>query len=81
MQLSALPGIRFHRLDTYTLLNAIVANAQAYGFANVTEACVRPNVAPFTCQRPDEYLFWDGIHPSRATHTIVATAAAQLLGW
>ena len=34
--------------------------------------CMRtPNAAPFFCGAPDNYLFWDGIHPTRATHAIV----------
>jgi phospholipase/lecithinase/hemolysin len=35
---------------------------------------------PFTCETPDEYLFWDGIHPTRAAHTIVAQKVARILG-
>ena len=77
--LSALPGMHIQRLNTYALLNSIVADPSAYDLTNVTSACVTPNVAPFQCARPDEYLFWDGIHPTRAVHTIVATAAALLL--
>lgn len=79
-QLSAFPGISIARLDAYTLLNAIVADPQGYGLTNVREACVMPSTEPFFCQAPDEYLFWDGIHPTRAAHTIVAQAAASVLG-
>jgi phospholipase/lecithinase/hemolysin len=79
-QLSAFPGISIARLDAYTLLNNIVANPQGYGLTNTRQACVTPFDAPFFCQAPDEYLFWDGIHPSRATHTIVAQTAASVLG-
>ena len=79
-QLSALPGIGIARLDAYKLLNDIVADPQAYGLTNTRQACVMPADEPFFCQAPDEYLFWDGIHPTRAAHTIVAQTAASVLG-
>lgn len=77
--LSQLPGIDITRLDAYTLLNQIVADPVSYGLTSVTTACLTPNVAPFFCQNADEYLFWDGIHPSRAAHTIAAQEAARVL--
>jgi outer membrane lipase/esterase len=46
----------------------------------VTDPCVTPNVPPFTCQAPDEYLFWDGIHATATVHTLVSQAVALLLG-
>jgi phospholipase/lecithinase/hemolysin len=78
-QLSALPGIRIDRLDAYRLLNDIVADPAAFGLTDVTTACVTPNIPPFTCGRPDDFLFWDGIHPSKAVHAIVAQEAAFAL--
>jgi phospholipase/lecithinase/hemolysin len=78
--LSALPGIRISRFDAYALLTGIVADPQSYGLTNAREACVMPSAEPFFCQAPDDYLFWDGIHPTRAAHTIVAQAAAFVLG-
>jgi len=61
------------------LLNTIVAAPGNYGLTDVTTACLTPNVPPFFCQTPDEYLFWDGIHPSRAAHAITAQEAARVL--
>ena len=79
-QLAALPGISIARFDASALLSDIVANPQSYGLTNAREVCVRPADEPFFCQAPDEYLFWDGIHPTRAAHTIVAQAVASVLG-
>jgi phospholipase/lecithinase/hemolysin len=78
-QLSGLPGIRIVRLDAYRLLNDIVGDPGAFGLTNVTTACITPTVPPFTCDRPDEFLFWDGIHPSKAVHAITAQEAANAL--
>jgi phospholipase/lecithinase/hemolysin len=77
--LSKLPGIRIVRLDAYGLLNNIVDHPEAFGLTDVTSPCVTPNIAPFTCDRPDEFLFWDGIHPTKAVHAIIAQEAASML--
>ena len=74
-----LPGTSFARLDAYQLLNAIVADPAAFDLTTVTDACVTPNIAPFTCKEVDEYLFWDGIHPTKAGHAIIAQEAANVL--
>ena len=78
-QLSALPGVNFARLDVYGILNAILAHPEAYSMTAVTTACVTPNIAPFTCKPVDEFLFWDGIHPTRAGHAILAEETANVL--
>ena len=77
--LMTLPGIRIVRLDAFGLLNDLVADPDAFGLTDVTSACVTPNTPPFTCDRPDEFLFWDGIHPSKAVHDIIAQEAAAAL--
>ena len=78
--LSALyPALDVTYLNAYALLNSITLDPSGYGLSNVTSACVRPNVAPYFCQNADEYLFWDGIHPSRAAHAIAAQEATRVL--
>jgi phospholipase/lecithinase/hemolysin len=75
----ALPGTSFARLDAFQILDAIVANPATFGLTNVTTACVTPNVVPFTCKPADEFLFWDGIHPTKAGHAILARETANVL--
>jgi len=78
-QLSGLPGVSIVRLDTERILNALVTDGTAFGLTDVTTACVTPGLAPFTCQSPDEFLYWDGIHPTKAVHAILAQATAAAL--
>jgi phospholipase/lecithinase/hemolysin len=73
------PGIDVKTLDVYATLNAIVADPGTYGFANVTDACITPNQPPFSCAKPDTYVFWDGIHPTKALHAIVAQQAIDAI--
>jgi phospholipase/lecithinase/hemolysin len=75
----ALPGTSFARLDAYQILNAIVADPAAFGLTNATTACVTPNDPPFTCKPADAFLFWDGIHPTRAGHAILAQETSNVL--
>ncbi len=74
-----LPGIDIRTFDLYALLNEIIAKPENFGITNTEDACVTPNVAPFTCKNPDSYLFWDGIHPTKAVHEIMAQKAAEVL--
>jgi phospholipase/lecithinase/hemolysin len=74
-----LPGISFARLDAYQITTAIVADPAAFGLTNATTACVTPNDPPFTCKPADAFLFWDGIHPTRAGHAILAQETANVL--
>ena len=72
-------GLGIVRLDVYAKLNQIIANGAAFGLSNVTAACITPSVPPFQCRTPDEWLFWDGIHPTAAGHAIIAQYATYVL--
>ena len=78
--LEASSGVKIFRLDIFDLINEIVAAPAAFGLTEVEDPCITPHtsVHPF-CSRPDGYLFWDGIHPTRAGHGIIAGRALTVL--
>ena len=75
-----LAGVGIIPFDANALVTAIVMTPQAFGLTDVVDACVTPGVPPFTCKTPDQFLFWDGIHPTTAGHALIAHAVALLLG-
>lgn len=66
------------KFNTDELLSKVTNNKADYGLANVIDSCF---VAPTTsnpsgslCSNPDEYLYWDGNHPTTAAHRILGSA-------
>jgi phospholipase/lecithinase/hemolysin len=74
-----LPDLTITKFDLYQGLQDIVSNPQRYGLGNATDACVMPDIAPYRCQIPDHYFFWDGMHPTKRGHAIFAQFACSAL--
>lgn len=74
-----LSGIEIARLDVFQKINDLAAKPEAFGLSEVKKPCITPNLPPFVCKRPDKFLFWDGIHPTRAIHTIFAQEVVRTL--
>ncbi len=65
-------------LDSAQILRDVVADPAAFGLFNVTDACLAVGCNTQTKDPlldPDGFLFWDDIHPTRATHAILSDAA------
>jgi phospholipase/lecithinase/hemolysin len=77
---AGLKGIELIQFNAFETLQQVQANPQRYGLADVSNACIQPGVAPlFRCAQPDRHLFWDGIHPTRAGHAIIAVLAGKAI--
>jgi len=59
-------------LDANTLYRDAIANPAAFNFTNVISSCLSGSG---TCSNPDQFLFWDGIHPTTAAHRIIGETA------
>ncbi len=66
--------ITLYRLDIYGLFYRLASNPEDYGFVNITDSSQGNSSVD-----PDEYLFWDDIHPTTAGHFQIANAAFDLL--
>ncbi|MGE0486293.1 MAG: SGNH/GDSL hydrolase family protein [Gammaproteobacteria bacterium] len=75
---AANPGINIAVLDAFTLFNDVLADPLAHGFTNTTDACTLQNGGS-GCANPDEFVFWDGLHPTSAMQQITADAAYAAL--
>jgi len=79
-------GLNLKVLDTYSLIDEIVANPGLFGFTNVDSACLTGAVnfaggtpCAATMAAQDQYLFWDQQHPTAAGHALVADAALAIV--
>ena len=74
--LSQKPGINIIPLDLNSLFNRAIATPGEFGFTNVTDSCL---TTTSLCANPNEYLFWDFIHPTTAGHKLVGELAFRAL--
>ena len=66
-----LPGLNIIEFDTFSFVDAAIANPALHGFTNVTDPCFDGAVA---CINPDQYIFWDTVHPTARAHEILGDA-------
>ena len=79
-------NIRIHRFDAFSLVKDVIADPGEFGLSNVTDAAldlalIRPPFAqPYpVVDDPENYLFWDYIHPTTVGHQLIGDAAFDAL--
>jgi phospholipase/lecithinase/hemolysin len=68
-------GIPTIRLDAFAVLDEMANKPAAYGFSNVTTPFL---LAP-PGTSPDQFLFWDPVHPTTGAHEVLAQEALEQL--
>jgi outer membrane lipase/esterase len=78
----AFPGLELHWLDLGALSARISSAPARHGFTNIRDACYpffAARGAP-VCSEPDAYAWWDELHPTAATHALIARRAVAAIG-
>jgi len=69
-------GVDFYYFDVYAIFEDALANPGDYGLTNVTDSAFNGSTV---VSDPDDYLFWDGVHPTRVAHAELGRSAAALV--
>ena len=69
-------GIDIYNVDVNSLFAEAIASPASFGFSNVTDACL---TTTSICSNPNQYLFWDDLHPTAAGHELLSDLALERL--
>jgi phospholipase/lecithinase/hemolysin len=67
------PNLNIITVDAYSIFNQVIASPATFGFVNVKDPCLSPPSS--ICSNPNQYLFWDDVHPTTAAHELLADRA------
>ena len=84
------PQLNIQLFDTHALFSQIFDDPGAYGFTDATQSCLDIDQIGMTnfmerhpprpeCTDPNQFVFWDLVHPTTRTHEILATQVAAFV--
>jgi phospholipase/lecithinase/hemolysin len=77
--LQASLGIKIHQLDVYGLVDQVIANPGRFGITDVIDQAKSGDEGDpgVVVPNPDQYLFWDNIHPTETFEQLLGAQAIQ----
>jgi phospholipase/lecithinase/hemolysin len=82
--LVASTGVDLTLVDTYSLLDGVIANPTAYGFTNATQPVWNGSLTDPTSgtlaatgAAQNQYVFFDSLHPTSQAHALLGNGVAQ----
>lgn len=79
------PAVTIKRLDVAGMFSQVLTNPADFGLVNVTQSAapgLDPGDSSYNTSQivpnPNQYLFWDDLHPTAAVHAILAQRALDL---
>jgi outer membrane lipase/esterase len=77
---AANPSVNIIQMDAYSLFNVIKSNPAAFGLTNVTQGCTSVSACVTgSAATQNQFLFWDGVHPTETGQQIEARYALLLI--
>ena len=75
------PSVNIIPVDVNSLFNQLIAAPEKFGFQNATASCVIGGFQAITsvCNDPNDFLFFDAIHPTTNVYKLVADAALSAI--
>lgn len=73
------PNTQFYALDLFGLSTAIFNFPSGFGFVDAQPCLEFDMTGNAICSNPNKKFFWDGIHPTKAGHALIASEALKLL--
>ena len=73
---AARPGTNIIMMDLFKVSDVIAANPAAFGVTNVTQPCFN---GATVCANPNDYFYFDGVHPTATGHAVIARLSNDYL--
>ncbi len=72
------PDVNIIPFDVNSVLSNYRKSPEKFGLTNLTAACFN-QTASAVCANPNQYSFWDNVHPTTTVDTVIAESAYEVL--